>query len=88
MKTLYKIKNWIRGFFLNPFGLLPEHQGAFGWSPKEFKKAKRWAKNQPHPKFPDHPSYSLWDYVNNNWIDSEYKLNEINKIKTKKKKSI
>ena len=42
MKTLYKIKNWIRGFFLNPFGLLPEHQGAFGWSPKEFKKAKRF----------------------------------------------
>ena len=69
MNLLYKIRNWIRGFFLNPFGLLPEHKGTFGWSAKEFTKAKRWAKNQPHPKFPDHPSYSLWDYVNNNHID-------------------
>ena len=77
-KLLKKIKNWF----------LPVHEGAFGWSPEEFKKAKRWAKNQPHPKFPDHPRMSLWDYVSNNWIDSEYKLHEINKVKTKKKKSI
>tara|TARA_R100000697_G_scaffold118100_1_gene140347 strand:- start:22 stop:261 length:240 start_codon:yes stop_codon:yes gene_type:complete len=77
-KLLKKIKNW---FF-------PYHEGPFGWSPEEFKKARRWSKNQPHPKFPDHPRMSLWDYVDNNFIDSEYKLHEINKVKTKKKKSI
>tara|TARA_R100001509_G_C4845657_1_gene208203 strand:- start:21 stop:269 length:249 start_codon:yes stop_codon:yes gene_type:complete len=82
MKYLVNIWRQIKDFFF--IG----HEGAFGWSPEEFKKAKRWAKNQPHPKFPDHPRMSLWDYVSNNWIDSEYKLHEINKVKTKKKKSI
>ena len=83
MNLLYKIRNWIRGFFLNPFGLLPEHQGAFGWSSTEFQKAKKWAKTAPHPEYPNNPKYSLWDYVNNRWIDSEYKLSEINKRKQK-----
>ena len=77
-KLLKKIKNW----------LFPYHDGPFGWSPEEFKKARRLSKNQPHPTFPDHPRMSLWDYVDNNFIDSEYKLHEINKVKTKKKKSI
>ena len=27
---------------------------------------------------------SLWDYVSNNWIDSEYKLHEINKRRVEK----
>ena len=80
MKFFYSIRNWIRGLFL------PEHKGPFGWSPEEFKKARRWAKNQPHPRFPDHPRMSLWDYVSNNWIDSEYKLHEINKRRVEKLK--
>jgi len=70
-----KAKNWFA----------PKHDGAYGWSPEEFTKARRWAKNQPHP---EHPRWSLWDYVDSNWIDSEYKLNEINKVKTNKKKAI
>jgi len=73
-----KVKNWF----------IPKHDEPYGWSPEEFIKARRWAKNQHHPKFPGHPKLSLWDYVNSNWIDSEYKLNEINKVKTKKKKAI
>ena len=77
-KLLKKIKNWF----------LPVHEGAFGWSPEEFKKARRWSKNQPHPKFPDHPRMSLWDHVENNHYDSEMKLHKINEVKTKKKKSI
>ena len=59
MKYFIKLWRKIKDFFFI------DHEGPFGWSPEEFKKAKRWAKNQPHPKFPDHPSYSLWDYVNN-----------------------
>ena len=43
--------------------------------------------NHPHPKFPDHPRMSLWDYVSNNWIDSEYKLHEINKRRVEKLKN-
>ena len=82
MKYIINLWRSIKSFFII------DHKGPFGWSPEEFKKARRWAKNQPHPKFPDHPRMSLWDYVHNNWIDSEYKLNEINKVKTKKKKSI
>ena len=39
-KLLKKIRNWF----------IPYHEGPFGWSPEEFKKARRWAKNQPHPK--------------------------------------
>jgi hypothetical protein len=73
-----KIRNWF----------LPNHEGPFEYSPIGFIKAKRWSKNQPHPKFPDHTRYSLWDYVNNNWIDSEYKLHEINKVKTNNNKAI
>ena len=80
MKLFYLLRNWIRSFFI------PSHEGPFGWSPEEFKKARRWSMNQPHPKFPDHPRMSLWDYVNNNWIDSEYKLHEINKRRVEKLK--
>jgi len=75
MKLIRLIKSWF----------LPKHKGAFEYSSTGFKKAKRWAKNQPHPNLPDHPSISLWDYVESNWIDSEYKLSEINKVKTGKK---
>lgn len=50
----------------------------FPYSPSGFEKARRWAKSQPHPEV---PRLSLWDFVDNNWMDSEYKLNEINKIK-------
>lgn len=77
-KLLKKIKNWF----------LPVYEGAFGWSPEEFKKARRWSKNQPHPKFPDHPRMSLWDFVDNNFIDSEMKLHEINKVKQNSKSTI
>ena len=77
-KILRKIRSWF----------LPKHKGAFKYSPEGFIKAKRWAKNQPHPNLPDHPSQSLWDYVKSNWIDSEYKLNEINKVKTNKNKTV
>ena len=50
----------------------------FEYSPEGFQKAKRWAKAQPHPFL---INLTLWDYVDNGWIDSEYKLHEINKIK-------
>ena len=82
MDIIHKIIRRVRSWFL------PKHEGKFEYSPEGFVKARRWAKNQPHPKFPDHPSYSLWDHVNNNHIDSEYKLSEINKVKTKKNLSI
>jgi len=68
---LKKIKNW----------LFPKYEGQFEYSPEGFRKAKRWSRNQPHPKHPDHPSLSLWDYVKGNWVESEYKLHEINKAK-------
>jgi len=77
-KLIRKIKNWF----------LPKHEGEFKYSPEGFVKAMRWSKNQLHPKFPNHPRLSLWDYVNNNWIDSEFKLHEINKVKTNKNKTI
>jgi len=80
MKFFYSLRNWFRSFFIS------DEDGPFGWSPEEFKKAKWWAMNQPHPKFPDHPRMSLWDYVSNNWIDSEYKLHEINKRRVEKLK--
>lgn len=75
---LKKLKNWL-------FPNFPD--GDFVWSPEGFELAKRWAKRHPHPQHPDHPSLSLWDYVNGNWIDSEYKLHEINKRKRAKDKS-
>lgn len=50
----------------------------FEYSPSGFQKAKRWAKAQPHPFL---NNLSLWDYVDSGFIDSEYKLNEINKVK-------
>ena len=81
-KFIYKIIRKIKSFFIT------DHTGPFPYSTDGFIKAKRWAKNQPHPKLPDHPSQSLWNYVSSNWIDSEYKLNEINKVKTKSNKAI
>ena len=81
-----KIINWTRELFLGPFNLFTNNDD-FEYSPEGFVKARNWAKDKPHPKFPDDPHYSLWDYVNNNWIDSEYKLSEINKIKTNKNKN-
>ena len=68
---LKKLKNW----------LFPNYEGEFEYSAEGFNKARRWAKNQPHPQHPDHPRLSLWDYVKGNWVDSEYKLHEINKRK-------
>ncbi len=53
----------------------------FDYSPEGFQKAKRWAKAQPHPFL---INLTLWDYVDSGWIDSEYKLHEINKIKQEK----
>jgi len=53
----------------------------FDYSPEGFQKAKRWAKAQPHPFL---INLTLWDYVDGGWIDSEYKLHEINKIKQEK----
>ena len=86
MKLFYLFRNWIRGLFT------PEYEEPFGWSPEDFNKARRWARNQPHPKFPDHPKMSLWDHVSNSYVDSEYKLFVINqkrveKIKKRQKKS-
>ena len=79
---MFKLFKTIKSWFL------PNHEGLFPYSTDGFIKAKRWAKNQSHPKLPDHPSQSLWSYVSSNWIDSEYKLNEINKVKTNKNKTI
>jgi len=70
-----KIRSWF----------LPKHEVPFEYSPDGFTEAKLWAKTQPHP---DYPLHTLWDYVKDNWTDSEYKLYEINKVKTKKNKSI
>jgi hypothetical protein len=78
IKLIRKVRSWFQ----------IKHEGEFLYSPEGFTKAKRWAKNQPHPKLLDHPSQSLWNYVESNWIDSEHKLNEINKVKTKQNKSI
>lgn len=75
MKFLYSLMNWFRRL-----GVL-HHEGLFEWTPEDFTKARRWAKNQDHPHFPGHPRLSLWDHVNSNFIDSEYKLHEINKRK-------
>ena len=50
----------------------------FEYSPSGFQKAKRWAKGQPHPFL---INLTLWDYVDSGFIDSEYKLHEINKAK-------
>jgi len=79
---MFNLIKKIRGWFLL------KHEGPFEYSPEGFVKAKRWAKTQPHPKFPLAVAHSLWGYVNCNWIDSEYKLHEINKVKTKKNKAI
>jgi len=74
---LKKIKNW----------LFPKFEvGEFPYSPEGFEMAKKWAKRQPHPKLPDYPRLTLWDMVKGNWIDSEYKLSEINKLKLKSDK--
>ena len=64
----------LRKWFTPTYKEIPE----FEWSPSGFNKAKRWAKAQPHPEV---PRLSLWDYVDSGWIDSEYKLHQINKIK-------
>ena len=55
----------------------------FEWSSNGFKKAKRWAKTQPHPEMPDNSGLTLWDFVKGDWLDSEHKLHQINKIKKK-----
>ena len=55
-----------------------KHINEFEYSPKGFTQAKKWAKAQPHPYL---INGSLWDYVHSGWIDSEYKLHEINKYK-------
>ena len=67
---------------------LVKHEGLFDYSTEGFAKAKRWAKTQLHPKFPQESSLTLWDYVKRDCIASEYKLHEINKVKTNKNKGI
>lgn len=74
---MYNLIKKIRSWFL------PEHNGPYGWSAKEFQSARRWAKTQPHPKYPLHSVHSLWSYVNRRGVESEYKLHEINKVKNK-----
>jgi len=66
-----KIKGWFS----------PIHTDTFGWTDKEFPKARRWAKTQPHPKFPFHSIYSLWSYVNKSGVTLKSKLRKINKFK-------
>jgi len=78
---MFNLIKKIRGWFLR------KHEGPFEYSPDGFTRAKRWAKTQPHPKFPK-SAHTLWGYVKGNWIDSEYKLHEINKVKTNKNKAI
>ena len=75
---LKKIKNWL-------FPNFPE--GEFHYSTEGFELAKRWAKRQPHPRMPDHPRLTLWDHVKSNWMESEHKLHEINKMKRLKDQS-
>jgi hypothetical protein len=75
VKLIRKVKSWF----------LPVHDGEFPYSPEGFVKAKRWAKNQPHPYI---KNQSLWSFVDSGWIDSEHKLHEINKVKTNQNKSI
>ena len=79
---MFNLIKKIRGWFLR------KHEGEFEYSPEGFVKAKRWAKTQLHPNDQATYSQSLWSYVNGNWIDSEYKLHEINKVKTNKNKAI
>ena len=75
LKLIRKARSWFQ----------PKHKGPFEYSAEGFTKAKRWAKNQPHPYI---KNQSLWSFVDSGWIDSEHKLHEINKVKTKKNKSI
>jgi hypothetical protein len=67
---------------------LRKQEGPFEYTAEGFTEARRWAKTQPHPKYPLASVHTLWGYVSGNWIDSEYKLHEINKVKTNKNKSI
>lgn len=79
LKLFRKVRSWFQA----------KHEGEFPYSPEGFVMAKRWAKNQAHPIYHDNGiNGSLWNYVESNWIDSEYKLNEINKVKTNKNKTI
>jgi len=75
IKLIRKVRSWFQ----------VKHEGEFPYSPEGFVKAKRWAKNQPHPYI---QNQSLWSFVDSGWIDSEHILNEINKVKTNKNKSI
>lgn len=73
-KLIRKIKNLF----------LADHKGLFPYSPAGFTKARRWAKTQPHPMTPHNHNLTLWDSVNQSYTASEYKLHEINKLKTNK----
>ena len=57
----------------------------FEYSAKGFTQAKRWAKTQPHPFL---INLTLWDYVDNAFINSEYKLYEINKSKEENERTV
>lgn len=59
----------------------PTPTNDFQWNPESFKQARRWAKSQPHPEV---AHLSLWDYVNGEWVDSEYKLHTINSYRKNK----
>ena len=67
LKLIRKARSWFQ----------PKHKGPFEYSAEGFTKAKRWAKNQPHPYI---KNQSLWSFVDSGWIDSEHKLHEINKV--------
>ena len=67
--------NLLRKWFTPKYKNITE----FEYSPSGFQKAKRWAKAQPHPFL---INITLWDFVDSGWIDSEYKLHEINKAKS------
>tara|TARA_R110000796_G_scaffold20964_6_gene62004 strand:+ start:2575 stop:2829 length:255 start_codon:yes stop_codon:yes gene_type:complete len=77
-RKMNKLIRKIRSLFL------VNHEGLFPYSPAGFVKAKRWAKVQPHPRAPGNPNLTLWDSVNQGYLSSEYKLHEINKLKTNK----
>jgi len=49
LKLMKILRNWIPSI----------HEGPFEYSSEGFTKARRWAKNQDHPKFPGHPRLSL-----------------------------
>ena len=75
---MYNLLNKIKGWFS------PIHTDTFGWTDDEFQSTRRWAKTQPHAKFPLHYVYSLWGYINQAGGNLKSKLRKINKFKKEK----